>query len=97
MSDKIFNVKITNTETNQEICNANTSIIFMVADSDKDDDTVTVLTGARCSTAHVGDTIIAALDGLRRTAIQSSAGEWLFVASLREFLNRVQEETKNAD
>lgn len=96
MSDKIFNVKITNTETNEEICNSNTSIIFMATDSGKDDDTVTILTGARCSTAHVGDTIIAALDGLRRTAIQSSAGEWLFVASLREFLNRVQEETKNA-
>lgn len=97
MSNKIFNVKITNTETNQEICNSNTSIIFMATDSDKDDDTVTILTGARCSTVHVRDTIIAALDGLRKTAIQSSAGEWLFVASLRKFLNRVQEETKNAD
>lgn len=97
MSDKIFNVKITDTETNKEIYNGDTSIIFMATDSGKDDDTVTILTGARCSTAHVGDTIIAALEGLRRTAIHSSAGEWLFVASLREFLDRVQKETKNAD
>lgn len=95
MNDKRYSVKVTDTETNQEICNSNTSIIFMATDSNKDDDTVTILTGARCSTTHVRDTIIAALDGLRRTAMQSSAGEWLFVASLREFLNRVQEETKN--
>lgn len=97
MNDKIFNVKITNTETNQEICNANTSIIFMVADSDEDDDAVTVLTGARCSTAHVGDTIIAALDGLRRTAIQSSAGEYLFVTSLRKFMDNITGGNKDAN
>lgn len=95
MSDKIFNVKITNTETNQEIYNGDTSIIFMATDSDKDDDAVTVLTGARCSTAHVGDAIIAALDGLRRTAIQSSAGEYLFVASLSKFLANITGENKN--
>lgn len=95
MSDKIFNVKITDTETNQEICNVDTSVIFAAMDGNGDDGDITTVAGAHCCTAHVGDIITAALEGLRAMAIQSSAGEWLFVASLREFLNRVQEETKD--
>lgn len=97
MNDKIFNVKITDTETNQEVCNVDTSIIFVAMDSNEDDDAVKIISGARCNTAHVGDIIAAALEGLRNMAIQSSAGELLFTACLCAFLKSVQEETKNED
>lgn len=96
MSDKIYNVKITDTETNQEICNVYTSVIFVAMDGNGDDD-ITTVAGAHCTTAHVGDIIIAALEGLRGMATQTSAGEWLFAASLRKFMSNLEEEIKNAN
>lgn len=87
MNDKRYSVKIIDTETNKEIYNGDTSIVFATLDCD--DDSIMTIAGAHCPTLHIGEVIVGALEGLRKMAIKSSAGEYLFVTSLSKFMDNI--------